>query len=202
VIGEMAMLSSAPRMATVTITDDADLLVFGRAALMAVSGEIAAVAAGLDRFVHQRVLANLLATHPIFKPFDDDQRHALAARFVSLQCASGAAIIRQGDEGRGLFVVLTGEVRVSARGEHGEHEVARLGSAEVFGEIALLRGGATTATVTATRDTRLLMLDRTLFARLIEGVPALRAYFETLAEHRWIDTSLAISGGVDIDVLI
>jgi cAMP-dependent protein kinase regulator len=202
VIGEMALLSNAPRMATVTIADDADLLFFGGAALAAASSELTVVASTLERFVHQRVLTNLLATHPIFKPFDEAQRHALAARFETLTCPIGTAVIQQGSVGRGLFVVLSGEVRVSAHGEHGEHELARLGSTDVFGEIALLRDAPTTATVTATRETRLLMLERALFGRLVDAVPALRTYFESLAEHRWIDTSLALSGGAEVDVLI
>ena len=59
-----------------------------------------------------------------------------------------------------------------------------------------------TATVTATRDATLLFLSRELFLRLVSGVPALRQYFETLAEHRVIDTSLALSGSEDVDVLL
>ncbi len=202
VLGEMALVSNAPRMATVTATSDCDLLVFGRAALASVSGELAVVAAALERFVQQRLVANLLATHALFKPFDDAQRHALADRFETLRCPAGTTLIRKGEAGRGLFVLLLGEVRVTAEGELGEVEVARLGGADVFGEISLLRSAATTATVTATRDCTALFLARELFERLVAGVPALRAYFENLAELRTIDTSLALTSSEEVEVLI
>lgn len=203
VIGEMALLSSAPRMATVTATEDCDVLLFGREAIGAARSDVGALAAALERFVQQRVLSNLLATHPIFKPFDEEQRLALSTHFETLKAPAGTKLIRQGDEGRGLYVILVGEVSVTARDDDGaSHEVARLGGPEVFGEIALLRGTATTATVTATRDATLLFLSRELFHRLVSGVPALRQYFETLAEHRVIDTSLALSGSEDVDVLL
>jgi len=203
VIGEMALLSSAPRMATVTATEDSDLLLFGREAIGAARSDVGALAAALERFVQQRVLANLLATHPIFKPFDEEQRLALSSHFETVRAPAGTALIRQGEEGRGLYVILTGEVSVTARDDAGTaHEVARLGGAEVFGEIALLRDTPTTATVSATRDATLLFLARDLFLRLVGGVPALRHYFETLAEHRFIDTSLTLSGGEDVDFLL
>lgn len=202
VLGEMALVSNAPRMATVTAATDCDLLVFGRAALASVSSELAVVASALERFMQQRLLSNLLATHAIFKPFDEAQRINLADRFETVRCPAGATLIRQGEAGRGLYVLLHGEVRVVAAGESGEVEVARLGGAEVFGEISLLRNAPTTATVTATRDCTVMFLARELFERLVAGVAPLRAYFENLAELRWIDTSLALSGGQDVEVLI
>lgn len=202
VLGEMALVSHAPRMATVKALTDCDLLVFGRAALASVSGELAVVAAALERFMQQRLLANLLATHALFKPFDEAQRLALADRFETVRYPAGSTIIRQGEEGRGLYVLLLGEVRVAATGEHGEVEVARLGGADVFGEISLLRNAPTTATVTATRDCTVMFLSRALFERLVAGIEALRTFFENLAELRWIDTSLALSGGHDVEVLI
>ncbi len=202
VLGEMALVSSAPRMATVTATEACDLLVFGRAALASLSGELSVVAAALERFMQQRLLSNLLATHALFKPFDEAQRLALADHFETVRAPAGATIIRQGDEGRGLYVTLLGEVRVAADGGAGEVEVARLGGADVFGEISLLRHAPTTATVTAARDCTLMFLSRELFERLVAGVPTLRQYFENLAELRWIDTSLALSGGQEVDVLI
>ncbi len=202
VLGEMALVSSAPRMATVTALTDCDLLVFGRAALASMSSELAVVASALERFMQQRPLSNLLATHAIFKPFDEAQRLALADRFETLRCPAGTPLIRQGETGRGLYVVLLGEVRVVAAGEQGEVEVARLGGAEVFGEISLLRNAPTTATVTTTRECTVMFLSRELFERLVAGVAQLRAYFENLAELRWIDTSLALSGGEEVEVLI
>lgn len=203
VLGEMALVSSSPRTATVTTREDSDVLVFGRDAIRAVSREIRVVEAALERFMRQRVLSNLMATHALFKPFDPAQRVQLMSYFTAREFSAGAVIIREGDEGHGLYLVLSGEVTVSAlRDGRDSVEVTRLGAGDVFGEISLLRDAPTNATVTAARETHGLFLDRGTFARLVAGVPALRQYFEDIAEDRAIATRVSISSLDEIDVLL
>lgn len=193
IFGEMALVSGAPRGATVVAAEDSDVLVFGREALAAVARDLAVVATALDRFTRERLLSNLLATHPLFKPFDRAQRQQLAARFSAHDAAPGTLLIREGDVGRGIFLVLAGAVEVT-KDDGGERvPLAVLESGEVFGEIALLEQSPTTATVTATRPTTVLFLAREYFERLVQGVPELRAYFQQLAETRQMDTNLLIA---------
>ena len=68
-----------------------------------------------------------------------------------MQYAAGETIVRQGDSGRSLFVVVRGEASVRLAGTDGE--VARLRNGDVFGEMSLLTGEPRTATVLA--DNRL-----------------------------------------------
>jgi CRP-like cAMP-binding protein len=56
----------------------------------------------------------------------------------------------EGDEGDRVFIIETGNVVVSKAGRF----VARLGPADFFGEIALLRNVPRTASVTAETDFR------------------------------------------------
>ena len=58
----------------------------------------------------------------------------------------GEVIIREGDEGGELFLISEGEVEV----RRDDHEIARLGPAEFFGEGALISGEPRNATVVAT----------------------------------------------------
>jgi putative ABC transport system ATP-binding protein len=55
-------------------------------------------------------------------------------------------IIHEGEAGGELFLISEGEVEVVRE----DHEVARLGPAEFFGEAALLSGNPRNATVVAT----------------------------------------------------
>ncbi len=193
IVGEMALVSGAPRGATVSIVDDGDVLAFGREALGAVARELDVVGQALERFTRDRLVQNLLATHPVFKPFDRAQRVQLASRFSAHDAPSGTVIIREGDIGRGLFLLLSGQVEVS-RADNGQRvTLATLDSGDVFGEIALIEQGTTTATVTALRNSTVLFLSRELFDRLVQGVPELRAYFENLAQDRMMDTNLTLS---------
>lgn len=203
IFGEMALVSSAPRTATVTAMEDGDLLVFGRAALQAVAREIMVVGLALERFTRERLVANLLATHPLFRPFDRAQRQQLAARFSAHEAAPGTVLIREGDEGRGLFLILAGEVDVTKDDGGTRVPLASLKAGDVFGEISLIEQSPTTATVTAARRTTVMFLARELFERLVQGVPALREYFQQLAEERQMDTNLTLAHAreVGVDVL-
>lgn len=58
----------------------------------------------------------------------------------------GEVIIRAGDTGDELFLISEGEVEVL----RDDHEVARLGPAEFFGEVSLISGQPRNATVVAT----------------------------------------------------
>jgi CRP-like cAMP-binding protein len=197
IVGEMALVSGAPRAATVSSVDDSDVLVFGRDALAAVAREIDVVGQALERFTRDRLVQNLLGTHAIFKPFDRAQRVQLASRFSAHDAPAGTAIIKEGDMGRGLFLLLSGSVEVS-RNDGGQRVVlATLESGDVFGEISLIEQTPTTATVTALRNSTVLFLSRELFDRLVTGVPELRAYFENLASERVMDTNLTLSAARD-----
>ncbi len=101
--------------------------------------------------------------------------------------APGTEIIREGDPGRGLYVVLTGEVEVVKGEEPFEQILATLRAGDVFGEIALVRGTPATATVRAGRPTTVLFLAREYFERLLAALPEMRAFFETLTEERLRD---------------
>ncbi len=192
-LGEMALLTSAPRAATVTALDDVDALAFGREALTAVSRDIAVVAAGLDRFMKQRLLDHLLRTHEMFRPFDNAQRVQLASRFEHVIALAETVVIRQGDEGRGLYLVLSGAAKVTRETGNGEVDLATLGPGDVFGEMSLLDDALTNATVTTTARSTLLLLPRPVFERLVSGVGELRAWVEGIADDRRMDTNITLS---------
>ncbi|MCS6797508.1 MAG: cyclic nucleotide-binding domain-containing protein [Myxococcota bacterium] len=194
--GEMALLTASPRAASVVARQDCDLLEFDRDALRAASADpttVATIARGLDKFARERLLANLMATSPLFQPFDREQRLELLARFSAHDVTAGTPLIREGQPGEGLFVLLSGEVQVSRESDAGRVELARLGPGDVFGEISLLHDGPTTATVTACTNATVLFLPRATFRRLVDAVPALRAWIEQLGDERMMDTRLSLA---------
>jgi CRP-like cAMP-binding protein len=201
VFGEMALLSAQPRTASVEVVGEADLLEVGRGSLATLADELGAVAEALHAFTRERLLQNLMATSPLFRPFNRQQQRDLLRRFTSHDVVTGTVVIREGEDGRGLFVVLTGECDVGCRGV----SLGTLRTGDVFGEMALLRGGPTTATVTAARQSTVLFLAREYVARLVGNFPEIKRYLEALAEDREIDNQLALGGepdGEEIPVLL
>ncbi len=77
------------------------------------------------------------------------ERLAAAASEVGFEPAT--AIVREGDAADALFVLVEGEVEVTARGERGgpEHKLRVMTAPSYFGEIGVLEGIPRTATVTA-----------------------------------------------------
>lgn len=187
IFGELALVAAQPRSASVEVVGEADLLELGADALRAAAGELPQLAEALDRFTRERLLKNLLATSPLFRPFTAQQRVDLARRFTGHDVAPGTEIIREGDPGRGLYIVLSGEVEVCKGEEPFEQILATLRTGDLFGEIALVRGTPATATVRAGRPTTVLFLAREYFERLIGALPEMRAFFETLTEERLRD---------------
>lgn len=83
-------------------------------------------------------------------------------------------LFRQGTMGSEVFVVISGSVRVEARGEAGlDVTIANRGAGDVIGEMAILENQPRSATVTATRFSRLLVLSQYDFTRMIERNPQL-----------------------------
>ncbi len=194
IFGEMALVSAEPRSATVVAEEDCDLLQFDKVALAAAASEATTVGAALDKFTRERLLTNLLGTAPLFRPLDRTQRLDLARRFKALDVAAGTAIIRDGDPGKGLYVVLSGGVEVwKTEAETGEKVLlANLGPGEVFGEISLLHEEAATANVSAAKKSTILFLARELFQRLVEAIAEIREYIENLGDERLMDTRLSM----------
>ncbi|HYT89828.1 MAG TPA: cyclic nucleotide-binding domain-containing protein [Gemmataceae bacterium] len=101
----------------------------------------------------ERVL--LLKQVEMFAAVDDDVLAGLAARMQEREGVPGEALLRQGEMGQELYVVVSGRVRV----QRGEQTLAELGPRGVIGELAALDPAPRTATVTVLEPTLLLSLD-------------------------------------------
>ena len=193
VFGEMALLSAQPRSASVGCLTEVDLLEVGRQALASLADELGPVAEALHGFTRERLLGNLMATSPLFKPFNRLQQRDLLRRFTSHDVAPGTVVIHEGEQGRGLFVVLSGELDVSRRSADGTNvPLGGLRTGDVFGEMAMLRHAQTTATVIAVRPATVLFLGREYVERIVAAVPEIKSYLEALAEDREIDNQLVL----------
>jgi len=184
--GEVALLTEQPRTASVQVVGEADLLEVSRAAVAQLTAAVPVLAERLDHFTRERLLKNLLATSPLFKPFDHQQQMDLIRRFEGIDVAPGTVIIRENEVGQGLFVILLGEVEVVRVNdiEGREGTLARLRAGDVFGEMSLLDDSPTSATVRASTPVTILFLGRDYFRRLVDALPALREYFEELSRSR------------------
>ena len=116
----------------------------------------------------------LLAGVDLFADLADPQRRQLAAECRELVYAIGEPVVREGDSGESMFVVVAGAVEVNAVGADGRNvRLAGLGPGEFFGEMSLLTGASRSATVTATVETRVLEITKSSFGHLLEARPGM-----------------------------
>lgn len=106
----------------------------------------------------------------------DEQVSLIAKSIRWAEYQSGQIIFRQSDPGESLQLIVEGRVKITvAQTAGGERFVDHLSSGEHFGEISVLTGQERATTATAVMDTRLLVLDRADFLKLMKQVPGLAA---------------------------
>jgi len=122
----------------------------------------------------------ILASVPIFAPLPGGSLEHLAARLVPLRVEPGTVIVRERDAGDRFYIVAEGSLEVSQDG----FPVTELDAGDYFGEIALIRDVARTATVTARTAVVLYALDREDFLAAVTGHPPSAEAAETVVSAR------------------
>jgi len=106
---------------------------------------------------------DILTRMPLFRTLSDREILRLLQVTVIQSYRDGEVIIREGDIGEDLFIVLAGEVKV----KKGDTDLARLTPGEHFGEMALIRNQPRSATVTSNGDSELIVLSRSEFFEIL-----------------------------------
>ena len=102
--------------------------------------------------------AFLLAT-PFFGGLSDAGLERLVSMLVERRFEAGATIVAEGEPGRSMFIVHTGDLVVSQLGETGRSiRMTDLGPGDFFGEMTLIEMQNRSATVIAETETVLYEL--------------------------------------------
>ena len=105
---------------------------------------------------------------PIFQSLQPADIDLILGRAIMRRVSRNEVILRRGDPNSGMFVVMTGRVRIGVVSEDGkEVTLSVLGAGEVLGEMSLLDGEPCSADVTAQEDCALLLIERGQFLNLL-----------------------------------
>lgn len=190
--GEMALLSRAPRAASVVACRPSILLVARREALEAVAEIRPDVGIELAAHCRRRMVANLVRTSKSLLSVPAAERPALVERFETKVFEKGDKLIEEGKDTSGLHLIASGEVAVVGH-ESGEPFVlATLGVGETVGEVALVFRRKANADVVAVHPTVTLHLPREEFIDLVRVHPAILAGLYLLAVERDEETATAL----------
>ncbi|HVO85434.1 MAG TPA: cyclic nucleotide-binding domain-containing protein [Syntrophobacteria bacterium] len=126
-------------------------------------------------------LQEAIAAIPFFSSLGEKDLDKLASTSTLHIFQPGEAIIRQGDAGRSVFLILHGRVRVFTRDYKGQElELAVLGVSQFFGEMSFLTGQPRSGYVAAVENSVLIELSYTTMYRLVQEHPQVK---QTLVKY-------------------
>lgn len=157
--GELALMYSSPRAATVIALTDCILWALDRITFRK-------ILLG-SSFKKRMMYDELLKSMPILKSLTTYDRAKLADALDTEFYEPGQVIVKEGDVGENFYLIEYGECEVSKKDQG---VVAHLKARDYFGEVALLNDLPRQATVTAETKTKVATLGKSGFQRLLGPV--------------------------------
>jgi putative ABC transport system ATP-binding protein len=115
-------------------------------------------------------ICEFLRAVDLFRALTPIQLTDVAEKMTKRRFAVGETVIREGEPGEEFFLISDGEVDVV----RADHEVARLGRGDFFGEVALISGEPRNATVVATEPLDTFVLGKADFQAAVVSSPSFR----------------------------
>jgi len=163
--GEVALLYSTPRAATVTAKTNSKVWVLDRVTFRSIIAQ-------LTEAQRQECMDNLKRV-PLLESLTDKQLGILADAVQVVKFDANCQILRKGQLGNIFYLITEGEVICKDVGFGKNMANRHLGPGDYFGEGALLTGEQCAANVTAVTDVTVLSLDREELQLHLDPLPDL-----------------------------
>lgn len=159
--GEVALLASSPRTATVKAAEDVEAIAIDRETFLT----LVALGGWRPEEVLQKVrFHTFLMENELLHGISPAGMRRLVSGATQVPAKAGAVVVAAGEAGLSMFLIYQGECEVI---DPSGHRVALLREGNYFGEIALMTGAPRTATVRCTRDCVLVELPAALYQDVI-----------------------------------
>ena len=108
-------------------------------------------------------------------------------RLIQKSFSPGAQIFREGEPGEQAYIIVSGEVEISALQRGRKIIIAKLRDDELFGEMALIDDEMRSATATATVNTEVIVIERQHLREKIDAAdPLLNILLQVILKRfRW-----------------
>lgn len=134
-------------------------------------------------------IQDIVQSSHLFKSLDDEGRRELIESGYVVSYEPGQVLVKQGDVGSAMYLVMQGKIAVETeRGAGNSIVLAELGRGACIGEVALLTGSPRTATVKAVDAVKAVAFEKHRVQRVIDTYPKVRALLEAMIEGRARDT--------------
>lgn len=158
--GELALMYNQPRAATIKAASEGSLWAMSRQVFRKI------VLKGA--FKKRKEYETLLEGVPMLQSLNSFEIMNLCDALMPKSYKDGDIIIKQGEEGDGMYFVENGIVRIVMTNESGEEkELLKLSQGQYFGELALVTHKPRAASAYAVGTVKLAFLDVLAFERLL-----------------------------------
>jgi hypothetical protein len=113
----------------------------------------------------------LLREVPLFKQLSVEDLKQIADLAHEQLFQKGDLLVKQGDDGDQLYIIVDGEVEVRVATEHGETVVATHSQSGFLGEMAILETAPRSASAYALEETRTLVISGASFKAILKDRP-------------------------------
>jgi signal transduction histidine kinase len=109
---------------------------------------------------------------PLFADLSEEDLEQLHKMAETVSIPAGELVLREGDPGDSLYVVLAGELEVTKRQGGQDILLALYKPGQFFGEMALLEQAPRSASVRTLQESRLLLISQAAFQTLVSCSPS------------------------------
>ncbi|MCL2340350.1 MAG: cyclic nucleotide-binding domain-containing protein [Proteobacteria bacterium] len=143
--------------------------------------KLLAAAEQKERMRHLDRFFGVLRRLEIFEPLKEEGLRDLSAQLQLKEFDANKVILKKGEPGTSLYIVLEGLVAVI--GDDGQ-TLSEIGVGEVFGEMSLLSGEPITTNIHSRKKTRLASLSSKDFKHVLNRYPVLQVSFYRMLVDR------------------
>ena len=144
---------------------------------------------------------DLLASVPLFASMKSEYLVELSGKMTGRNYRRGDAIFHKDDPGSTIYIVKTGQVKITTDSTEGEEVIlAILRDGDFFGELSLLDGKPRSASATTMSDTKALTLDRSALMESIAKYPELAGDVLAALSERLRHTDVLLEDAVFLDL--
>ena len=131
---------------------------------------------GTDEFVRYLTERVHVDDYPLLRGLAEAEVKEVLHSGTIVRVQKGNLVIRTGDPGHDMYMVMSGALEVRGRSPSGgAHVIETLGKGQIFGEMSFLNGRPRPADVAAMTDAEVLLITREFLGRLTRGAPAVAA---------------------------
>ncbi|MBK8095180.1 MAG: cyclic nucleotide-binding domain-containing protein [Verrucomicrobiaceae bacterium] len=125
-----------------------------------------------EEFLQQWAQAMDARTVALLSGFSPEQIQKLFMAGTVLQCKAGDKLLREGEAGHEMFLIIQGSVRIyTTKADHAESLITLMSAGETFGELALVSRAKRNATVQAATELQVLVISQEFLQSAMRSMP-------------------------------